>query len=45
MSVLTMKEQDLLELYQLLSLYRQTYQEDEGAEKNLEGWLSKVAQR
>lgn len=41
----SMKGQDLLELYQLLSLYRQTYREDEGTEKDLDGWLSMVALR
>lgn len=43
--ILAMKEQDLLELYQLLSLYRQTYQEDAEGGKDLDGWLSIVALR
>lgn len=45
MSALSMKGQDLLELYQLLSLYRQAYHEDGAAEKDLDGWLKAVAQR
>ena len=37
---LTMKEMDLIELYQLLSLYRRTYQE--GDEKSLTEILSSI---
>lgn len=39
---LMMKQQDLLELYQLLVLYQRTYQEYE--EKSLSGWLDKISE-
>lgn len=45
MNGLMMKEQDLLELYQLLSLYRQTHYEEAEAEKTLEGWIEEVSRR
>lgn len=38
---LMMKQQDLLELYQLLVLYQRTYQECE--EESLSGWLDKIS--
>lgn len=38
-----MKQQDLLELYQLLVLYQQTYHEC--GEKSLSGWLDNISER
>ena len=43
MRKMEMKEQDLLELYHLLVMYRDTYHEEE--EKDLGGWIQMVSVR